>query len=145
MHAIADTVAQIPTKLAELPNKFIDGIKGIFVPDEGVVDEYFENVRLECMKLLVSYDLERLFEDETEINDVKITVYGKEAVILDSGVLKEGIVYFRPYIRGFLVLLLVLFNVNQFLSLIGAHPISIAGLAGGHTEQPLLPDKGVHE
>lgn len=40
----------------------------------------------------------------------------------DTGFLKQGIEYFRPLIRGFVVFLLVLYNYRNVLSFIGQDP-----------------------
>jgi hypothetical protein len=57
-------------------------------------------------------------------------MYGSTATIIDTSTYKKVIKEIRPYIRGFLALLLVLFNVNQFLALIGQSPISLTGKVG---------------
>lgn len=110
-----------------LPDLILSGIKSVFLPDKETLQASFDKVTAKCDKLLVSYDLERLFKAETDITDVTVTVRGKKAVIVDSSIVQIGISHFRPYIRGFFVLMLVFFNVNQFLSLIGANPISAIG------------------
>ncbi len=113
--------------ISGIPDLILSGIKAIFVPDEETLQASFDKVTAKCNNLLVYYDLERLFKTETDIADVTVTIYGKKAVVVDSSVTQTGINHFRPYIRGFLVLMLVFFNVNQFLSLIGANPISAIG------------------
>lgn len=110
-----------------MPDLILSAIKSVFVPDKETLQASFDKVTVKCNKLLVSYDLERLFKTETNIADVTVIMYGKKAVVVDSSIVQTGISYFRPYIRGFLVLMLVFFNVNQFLSLIGANPISAIG------------------
>lgn len=118
-----------------LPDLILSGIKSVFVPDEETIQSSFDMVSNKCNRLLISYDLSRLFGSELEITDVKVTMYGKEAVIVDGDVIQDGVAYFRPYIRGFLVLMLIFFSVNQFFSLIGANPVFAQGV-------PALPDSG---
>lgn len=50
--------------------------------------------------------------------------------ILNSSYLLDGVAYFRPYIRAFIVFLLALYNVRMFLSFIGHDAGVLAGKAG---------------
>lgn len=51
-------------------------------------------------------------------------MYGQKVTILDSSIVVKGINAFRHIVRGFIVLMLILFNINQFLALIGQPTIS---------------------
>lgn len=50
--------------------------------------------------------------------------------ILNSSYLLDGVAYFRPYIRAFIVFLLVLYNIRMFLSFIGHDAGVLAGKVG---------------
>lgn len=84
-----------------------------------------------------------LFGEERPIDDVtgSYTVPGVgsfEFKFLDSHYLKEGIAVFRPYIRGFIVLLLVFYNANQFAKFFG---IDIGIVAGGSSTSLVPVDR----
>lgn len=69
------------------------------------------------------HTLDRLFSLEVAPEDVN-TEYNIPGLgtmyipILETKFLIDGVAYFRPYIRAFLVLLLVLYNWNNVLKLI---------------------------
>lgn len=59
--------------------------------------------------------------------------------ILNVSYLLDGVAYFRPYIRAFIVFLLVLFNVRMFLSLINQDAGFVAGkVAESGYERPVV-------
>jgi len=64
---------------------------------------------------------------EESISDTKAnyTISGVgtfNLTFLDSTFLKQGIEFFRPLIRGFVVFLLILYNYKQILTFIGQDP-----------------------
>lgn len=66
--------------------------------------------------------------------DNKININGLEFEFkaFDNKFLLQGIEFFRPIIRGFVVLMLVFFNMNQILHLIGQGSLSEALKGGQH-------------
>ena len=71
--------------------------------------------------------LDRLFDRELAPEDVteeyeRTGVGTLKLKFFDSDYLIKGVAYFRPYIRGFIVLLLVLFSWQQIMSFIGQDP-----------------------
>lgn len=71
--------------------------------------------------------LDRLFDREVAPEDVeenyKLSGVGTlKLKFFDSKYLIQGVAFMRPYIRGFIVLLLVLFSWRQIMSLIGQDP-----------------------
>lgn len=127
--AIATSVAEIPglisDKLTALPGLILDGIKDIFIPEAEVIEEKMTS-GLEAIALTLDANwnaLDGLFDGERPVEDIKadIPVPGlgtMELTILDSEYLIRGVHYFRPYIRGFLTLLLILFHWQNILGLI---------------------------
>lgn len=47
--------------------------------------------------------------------------------VFDSSYLIQGVEYFRPIIRGFIVLLLLLYNVNQLIGFFGYNAGVVTG------------------
>ena len=70
-----------------------------------------------------TYDLDNLFSSSSAPTDVKGTYNGGlwsySGKFVDYSFLVQGVEYFRPFIRGFIVLLLVFFNIRQALSMFG--------------------------
>ena len=115
--------------ITDLPNKIGLLIKDIFVPDtdelDYKIDAMVENI---SSQLGVQFNtLDRLFSRERAPEDVEEN-YNLSGVgtlklkFFDSEYLIQGVAYMRPYIRGFIVLLLVLFVWRQIMSLIGQNP-----------------------
>lgn len=111
--------------LTNLPQIMLDGIKSIFIPDTEEINNKF-NSFLQELKMKFSFDtdfFEGLFQGESVVNDVyeeyEIPNVGTfNFKFFDSNFFVDGVTYFRPFIRGFLVLLLAIYNVKQFLSFI---------------------------
>lgn len=64
-----------------------------------------------------------LFSRETPVQDINTEYYINgvgtfNLKIFDTKYLYQGVEYFRPFIRGFIALLIVLFNVRSALSFI---------------------------
>lgn len=109
----------------------MNGIKGIFIPDtdelkndvNGLLEQlnHTFNLGIDSQNWLVdSFTEEAIPNEEATYNipglgEIKLTFF-------DASYLKRGIEYFRPIIRGFIVLLLVFFNYKQVLTLIGQDP-----------------------
>ncbi len=58
----------------------------------------------------------------------------------------QAITLFRPYIRGFIMLLLALYSINQFLGLIGQPSLSLGALlmlnsSSGGSEGTMIEEK----
>lgn len=84
-----------------------------------------------------------LFDAERPVTDI----YGDYAVsgvgsfklkMLDTKYLYDGVTYFRPFIRGFIVLLMAIYNVRMVLSFIRQD----AGVAVGKSEDIQAGKKG---
>lgn len=79
------------------------------------------------IKALTGYktdSFEGIFDYEKPVEDVtgKYELYGVGTFnlkFMDSAYLKQGVAYFRPVIRGFLVLLMLLYNVRQLIGFFG--------------------------
>lgn len=78
------------------------------------------------MKLKFNFDtdfFESLFDEEEPVTDIEgdyhISGVGNMKLkFFDTKFLVDGVNYFRPFIRGFLILLLALYNIKQVLSFI---------------------------
>lgn len=131
MSGIIDKLSGIAEKIAGLPaliaNALLDGIKSIFIPDTDYINTEFDKLKQEIQLAfgISAYDMDLIFNKEIAFSDVTVTMYGMECTVVKTDKLKQVILAVRPYIRGFIVLLMVFYNINQFLMLIGQAPVAI--------------------
>lgn len=122
-----DTLKNIIDVILSIPKKVFNFIKRIFIPSRSVIDDALDSLKKSFNKLLFNYKLESISTGARKFGDVSVTMRGKKMVILDSSLIVSGVNKFRSIIRGFIVFLLILFNINQFLGFIGQPAISIVG------------------
>lgn len=120
--------------ILDIPNKIKEGLKEIFVPDTEYIESSFESFRNE-LKMKFSFDTEffdTLFDDERPVTDI-FTEYNIAGVgsfnlkVFDTKFFYDGVTYFRPFIRGFIVLLLAFYNVRMVLSFVRQDAGVVAG------------------
>lgn len=130
----------IINKLTDLPSAIVDGvvngIKGLFVPSNNYFSNKLKSIENKYVSILgfSVNDFEAMlksFANETPIKDVYYTLnvgsFSKEVKVLDASIISQGIDHFRPYIRGFVVLLMVFFSMNQLMYLFKINSISGSG------------------
>lgn len=76
-----------------------------------------------------------LFSGESAVEDVdgNYTILGVgtfNLTFLDASWIVDGVTYFRPFIRGFLVLLMMLYHVKQLIGFFGYN----AGVVQGRSD-----------
>ena len=107
-------------------------MKNLFIPKSEDIDSSFNKIKEVIAKLQIDYDLGSMVTGEKAIEDISCTLYGQKVTILKADIIIKGIGGFKAIIRGFICFLLIMFNINQFLALIGQAPISIAGGRSAH-------------
>lgn len=145
---IIDHIKNIPSLLSDLwdtvkgiPDLIISGLKSLILPDK----EYFSNKKLQIensFSSLLGFDVSSVSEmfnssnvvsTDLSAEEVNYNIHGIGAVKVkgfDNSFLIGGINKFKPFIRGFVVLMLVFFNFNNLLNLIGQSSLtSAAGMA----------------
>ena len=112
-----------------------DLLKKMFIPDENyLVDK--KNQLEQSFTNLMGFEVSTvssMFESVDTVEEFKssgsVSVYGVGAVNfngVNNQLLLSGINKFKPIIRGFMALMLVFFNMNQLLNLIGQGSITQA-------------------
>lgn len=115
----------------EIPSKILDGIKSIFVPREEDVNNSIDRLKTSFSDTfgIGDFDLSGVMGVSTEISNksTEITILGYtfNFSFFDVTYIKRAVNDFRPYIRGFILLMLALYNINQFLSFITAGHLSL--------------------
>jgi len=113
-----------------------------------VINTYVEAF---CDEILMKFGIHLdffsvLFEEEMPVTDIAIPSYEIKGVgyfviqVLDTKYFVQGITYFRPFIRGFLVFLIGLYNVRMFLAFI-RQDLGIAIGKGADVHNELNKDK----
>lgn len=131
--------------ILSLPTLILDGIKAIFIPDAEYIDTAFNGFLTE-LKMKFGIDtgfFENLFQGESAVDDVQgnYTIHGVGAfnlTFLDASWIVQGVTYFRPFIRGFLVLLMMLYHVRQLIGFFGYN----AGVVAGRSDHIEMSKKG---
>lgn len=115
----------------------MDGLKAIFIPDTNYTETAFNSFTDElAMKFSFDTDFfESLFQAETPVEDT----YAEYTIpfvgtfnfkVFDKSFFIQGVTYFRPFVRGFLVLLMVLYHIRQLIGFFGYD----AGVVAGRNE-----------
>lgn len=123
-NVFADTLQNIIDGILSIPKAIFNFIKRIFIPEDGFIEDANNKLKIAFSHLLIEYDLTGLVSGEKAISDITCTLYGQQVTILKASIIVKGIKAFRHIIRGFIVLMLILFNINQFLALIGQPTVS---------------------
>lgn len=127
---VVNAITNVWNAIKDLGTTILDGIKAIFIPDTAVIRTNFDNM-VATIKTKLGFNTGDLYALENigsePITDTKgsysIAGVGTfNLTFLDTSFLKKGIEYFRPLLRGFIVLLLLLYNYKQILTLIGQDP-----------------------
>ena len=120
-------------KISNIPDAIVNGIKNLFIPDKDYFSNKLKSVESKYLGILGFSvdDFESMlmgFSKETPISDVivELNIGGnmQKVNVLNSSVVVQGVNYFRPYIRGFVVLLMVFFSMNQLMHLFKINSIS---------------------
>lgn len=104
------------------------------MPDSDYIDRVLDNFVNE-LKMKFSFDtefFEQLFEAETPVTDIYVDytipyVGDFNFKVLNASVFTQGVTYFRPFIRGFLVLLMGLYHIRQLIGFFGYDAGVVAG------------------
>lgn len=123
LETVWQAIVNLPSKIGEVVT---NALKAIFVPDTGYIDSAFSSF-LEEIKMKFSFDtdfFESLFQGESAVEDTTVDyaipgVGSFNLKVFDSKYFVQGITYFRPFIRGFIVLLLALYNIKQLIGFFG--------------------------
>lgn len=82
---------------------------------------------------ILQYDLDNLFSGSSQPGNIEgsfsTSLWSYTGAFVDFSFLVRGIEYFRPIIRGFLVLLMFFYNVRMALSMFGLSSGEIASAA----------------
>lgn len=128
--------------ITNLPNLLLNGIKLIFIPDYNIISDTFSDFTEsigEKFGFNTSF-FDKVLTDEEPVTDVEgdynISGVGNlHLTFFDSSYLVQGVEFFRPIIRGFLVLLLAFFHIKSILSFIRQDAGVVTGKVANSKEE----------
>ena len=141
---IIDFLTDIVEGVLSIPVKIINGVKEfiieIFVPDTDELGSIFEEVTQSVGAIvgLDNFSFDSIWGGSSAPSNItgslNLGSYTYSGVFADFSYLAQGVEYFRPYIRAFIVFLLCIFNVRQALSMFGLSSGEIKSAARGDSE-----------
>lgn len=133
-NTVSSIIQNIFSTVVSLPENILNGIKFIFIPDTEHINNSIDNLVNNFKNAfgVNSFDISEVFGTEAEITNLQGTIvvggYEFNCTVLDVKYLVNAVSTFRPAIRGFIIFLLVLYNINQFLRFIGQEGLSLGSL-----------------
>lgn len=128
---IKDKIVDIYDKIVELPTNILNGLKDIFIPKTDNIDSMFDNAMQSIRSKFgfQEFNLNALTNTSSSPTDIEDNysfngIGNLKLKFFDTKYLIKGVEYFRPFIRGFVVLMLIFYNIKMFLGFIG-HDIGI--------------------
>lgn len=116
----------------------LEGIKSLFVPD-GFSWDFFLDELGSVVSPPQAIDL-KSYVQNIEIPDVTVNYKGHDLIIVDNSMLRDNITTFRKFIGSFLAILVMIYNYNMFMKLMGygGFTVTDSGRAG-NTLTPSTP------
>ena len=110
----------------------------MFIPDTDYIQRSFMTF-VDELKVKFGFNTDffvQLFQNEAVVEDIytdiSIPNVGTfKLKLLDTKYLVDGVTYFRPFIRGFLAILIILYNIRQLIGFFGYD----AGVVAGRNEE----------
>ena len=133
--SISDSFKSLWESIKEIPSAIGNTIKDIFVPDSEAIASSVNRLKdgirtafgVDALDISTVFGGSVAIDDSNHAADSYLGIDISGTSFLNTSWLKTSIQTFRPYIRGFIVLLLLLYNTNQFLAFIGAGTLSSLG------------------
>lgn len=128
-----DWCSDIAESITEIPKLIAEKIERIFIPDTTEIQESIDDLknRFQTAFGIGAVDLSEVMGTETKIVNQHGTIkYGNKSytgVVFDVKYIVKAVTTFRPYIRGFIVIMMMIYNINQFLNFIGLGKIDLGG------------------
>ena len=138
---ISERVQSVVDAITSLPSLILEGIKDIFVPDTVVIEQEFNTLldNLQAKMGITNYDLDNLFSGSAAPTNINGTfnfgLFQFTGTFVDFSFLIKGVEHFRPFIRGFIVLLLLFFNMRMALNIFGLSSGEIQAAADANNKK----------
>lgn len=107
----------------------IEGIKTIFVPSEDFINEKVAYLKEQFERLgVATYDMTSVMGKEKPLEDITCNIMGQTVTIVRMDIVDSAVLKFKSVIRGFITLLLVAYNYDMFMGLIGQQGMQIGSM-----------------
>lgn len=128
-NGIIDKINNIIRNITDLPSLMIEKLKDFLLPDTEFINSKLEHFRARLLSMGVdTYDMGHIFNKEQPFEDLTANVRGHKVVVVNMNVVDLVVKKFRPVIRGFLWLMLVFYNFNQFMGFIGQQGVTVGSI-----------------
>ena len=131
VNGIVDRLSHVWDAITSLASNILNGIKEIFIPDLNEIEIMFNNAinSIKSKFGFQDFHFDAMSSSASAPADVEqnYNINGIGSLRLkffDAEFLIKGVEFFRPFIRGFIVLCLLFYNYRMFLSFIG-HNIGV--------------------
>lgn len=141
---LLENAVEMPTKIKEaftewftnlidgvlsIPEKIFEFIKSIFLPDEDFINTKVNYLKSEFTRLgVATYDMSAIMGSESPLEDITVEIMGQTVTIVRMDIVDQAIQKFRAVIRGFIALLLVMYNYDMFMGLIGQQGMQLGSM-----------------
>lgn len=126
---VLEKLRSIMQGIIDLPDKMGDAIIGLFLPSDGFIEGKVQHFRDKLLAMGIdTYNMGPIFNTEQPFTDITCTIRGQTVIIVRMDVVDMVVKKFRPVIRGFMWLMLVFYNINQFLRFIGQEGMTLGGI-----------------
>lgn len=99
------------------------------MPDEEFINEKVTYLSDKFMTLgVATYDMSSIMGKEKPLTDITCTIMGKTVTIVRMDIVNNAVLKFRAVIRGFIALLLVMYNYDMFMGLIGQQGMQLGSM-----------------
>ena len=126
LESLFNGLEKIWEEVKAIPNAIGEYITDVFVPDTDVLRSIMNDASASISSKfgIQEFNFDNFTSNSTQPSDIESEYYISgvgtfKLKFFDTSFLIKGVEYFRPFIRGFLVLLLIIYNWRQGLSFIG--------------------------
>ena len=141
LNGIGQLFTDLKNFLSDLIQSLIDGIVRIFIPEDDVISGFIDEI-VNCFKVkfgFEGFDISQAIGQSQSIQNINGTIkYGQfefNGIIVDFSFFVQALTTFRPYIRALLAFFIVLYNINQFLGLIGIQGLALGAFLNMSTQK----------
>lgn len=133
MSSFASWFDNLGEKIANIPIAFVEGVgnllRELFIPDEEFINEKVTYLSEQFSTLgIATYDMSSIMGKEKPLEDITCTIMGKTVTIVRMDIVNSAVLKFRAVIRGFIALLLVMYNYDMFMGLIGQQGMQLGSM-----------------
>ncbi|WP_419026180.1 hypothetical protein [Emergencia sp.] len=135
LEMVWDGVCAIPDAIAGAGTAVIDFVTDLVVPSDTVWDDFMADV-VDIVSPPNTVNFNK-YVSSIAIPDVKVNWKGQTLTIVDNGNLRDNVTTWRKYIGAFLAVLLIIYNYNMFMKLMGLGTLTL-------TESGRVPDVSIN-